>query len=132
MSENQATNQTPVGTIAPPVSRLRRTMVLAFLMLLTVVATVTVTYVLITIFEHKQESRTPFVLVQNVSEISTDPAPWGLNWPNHFDEYKRTAGDKFDGSSSAMAQSKLEKSPWLKRLYAGYCLLYTSPSPRDS
>lgn len=120
MNENQVSNQPPAETPAAPVSRLRRILVLGMLMFLTIVGTVTVTYVLITIFEHKQESRTPFVMLQNVNEISTDPVPWGLNWPNHFDEYKRTAGDKFDGSSSAMAQSKLEESPWLKRLYAGY------------
>ncbi len=85
-----------------------------------VAATVIVTIVLITIFQHKQESRTPFVRVAEVNEISTDPRPWGQNWPHQFDGWKSTAGDKFYGGSSALTQSKLESQPWLKRLYAGY------------
>jgi len=76
--------------------------------------------VLITIVGRKQEARAPFVRVAEVNEISTDPEPWGLNWPHQFDGWKSTAGDKFYGGSNAMPQSKLESQPWLKRLYAGY------------
>lgn len=79
-----------------------------------------VTYTLVTMFEHKQEARSPYLRMTALDETSTDPAPWGLNWPHHFEQYKLTAGDKFDGGSSAMPQSKLDSSPWLKRLYAGY------------
>jgi nitrite reductase (cytochrome c-552) len=93
-------------------------MVLVFIA--AVVATLLVTWVLITMFGHKQAARQPFVRVAEVSEISTDPEPWGLNWPHQFDGWKATAGDKFYGGSSALPQSKLETSPWLKRLYAGY------------
>ncbi|MEQ8847346.1 ammonia-forming cytochrome c nitrite reductase subunit c552 [Botrimarina sp.] len=84
------------------------------------VATVLVAWVLITMFGRKQEARAPYVRVAEVSEISTDPVPWGLNWPHQFDGWKSTAGDKFYGGSNAMPESKLEKQPWLKRLYAGY------------
>ncbi|MEM9553345.1 MAG: ammonia-forming cytochrome c nitrite reductase subunit c552 [Acidobacteriota bacterium] len=85
-----------------------------------VVATLLVTWVLVTIFGHKQEARQPFVRVAEVDEISTDPEPWGRNWPHQFDGWKATAGDKFYGGASAMPESKLEKQPWLRRLYAGY------------
>jgi len=85
-----------------------------------VVGTLLVTWVLITIFGHKQDARQPFLRVVEVTEISTDPEPWGLNWPHQFDGWKATAGDKFYGGSSALPQSKLETHPWLKRLYAGY------------
>ncbi|WP_145264072.1 ammonia-forming cytochrome c nitrite reductase subunit c552 [Planctomycetes bacterium Pan216] len=95
-----------------------RLLVLAFLA--SAGATVLVTWVLVTIFGHKQEARTPFVRVAEVDEISTDPVPWGKNWPHQYDGWKATAGDKFYGGSSAMPQSKLETDPWLKRLYAGY------------
>ncbi|QDT00243.1 ammonia-forming cytochrome c nitrite reductase subunit c552 [Adhaeretor mobilis] len=95
-----------------------RILILAFLA--AAVATALVAYVLINIYGRKQEARTPFVRIAEVSEISTDPEPWGLNWPHHFDGWKSTAGDKFYGGSSAMPQSKLETQPWLKRLYAGY------------
>lgn len=84
------------------------------------IATALVTWVLITMFGRKQEARTPFVRVAEVTEVSTDAAPWGLNWPHQFDGWKSTAGDKFYGGSSALTQSKLDKQPWLKRLYAGY------------
>jgi nitrite reductase (cytochrome c-552) len=84
------------------------------------VATLLVTYVLITMFQRKQEARNPFVRVVEVTEVSTDPEPWGRNWPHQFDAWKSTAGDEFYGGSSAMPASKLEEDPWLKRLYAGY------------
>lgn len=84
------------------------------------VATAAVTYTLVTMVEHKQDARSPYLRIVELDETSTDPAPWGMNWPHHFEQYKGTAGDEFYGGSSAMPQSKLEESPWLKRLYAGY------------
>lgn len=95
-----------------------RVLLLAFLA--AAVATALVSWVLVVMFSHKQEQRTPFVRVVEVNEVSTDPEPWGLNWPHQFDGWKSTAGDRFYGGSSAMPQSKLEEFPWLKRLYAGY------------
>jgi nitrite reductase (cytochrome c-552) len=70
--------------------------------------------------DRKHEAQTPFVRIVEVDELSTDPEPWGTNWPHQFDGYKATAGDKFYGGSSALPDSKLENQPWLKRLYAGY------------
>lgn len=93
-------------------------LVLAFLA--AAVATALVAWVLVTMYGRKQEARTPYVRVAEVTEVSTDPEPWGLNWPHHFDGWKSTAGDKFYGGANAMPQSKLDKQPWLKRLYAGY------------
>lgn len=95
-----------------------RLLVLTFLV--ACVATGLVAWMLVVMFGHKQEARVPFVRVAEVTEISTDPEPWGLNWPEQFDGWKSTAGDKFYGNSSAMPRSKLESHPWLKRLYAGY------------
>ncbi|MEO1129841.1 MAG: ammonia-forming cytochrome c nitrite reductase subunit c552 [Planctomycetota bacterium] len=93
-------------------------LVLTFLV--AVIATLLVAWVLVTMFGRKQEARTQFVRVAEVSEISTDPRPWGLNWPAQYDGWKSTAGDRFYGGSSALPESKLDQSPWLKRLYAGY------------
>jgi nitrite reductase (cytochrome c-552) len=84
------------------------------------VACFLVAALLLNIFERKQEAREPFVRLVEVTELTTDPKPWGVNWPQHFDGYKATAGDEFYGGSSAMPQSKLEQQPWLRRLYAGY------------
>ncbi len=92
--------------------------------LLAVVAVVTfgVTALLVTIFEHRQEARTPFVRLVDVNEVTTDPVPWGTNWPSEFDSYRRTVDDTETeyGGSSAMPASKLDTHPWLRRLYAGY------------
>ncbi|MEM8885660.1 MAG: ammonia-forming cytochrome c nitrite reductase subunit c552 [Planctomycetota bacterium] len=85
-----------------------------------VVTTFIVVFVLVRMFENKQAARTPFIRVADVNEMSVDPEPWGDNWPDHYDGWKSTAGDTFYGGSSAMPASKLEKQPWLKRLYAGY------------
>ncbi|QYK49307.1 MAG: ammonia-forming cytochrome c nitrite reductase subunit c552 [Phycisphaeraceae bacterium] len=82
--------------------------------------TAIVTYTLVQMFEHKQDARSPYLRIVDLNETSTDPVPWGMNWPHHFEQYKQTAGDRFYGGSSAMPQSKLDSSPWLKRLYAGY------------
>jgi nitrite reductase (cytochrome c-552) len=95
-------------------------LVLAAVFGLAVIATLVVTWVLITMFTHKQDARQPFVRVVEVDEITTDPEPWGKNWPHQFDGWKSTSGEKFYGGSSAMPQSKLEAQPWLTRLYAGY------------
>ncbi len=100
--------------------RSRHVLLLGLVFVVAVVGTLLVTWVLITMFGHKQDARQPFVRVVELSEISTDPEPWGLNWPHQFDSYKATAGDKFYGGSSAMPASKLDHQPWLKRLYAGY------------
>ena len=77
-------------------------------------------YMLTNIMERKNEARNPNVRVAELSEVSTDPKPWGLNWPHHYDQYLATAGDEFYGGSSAMPESKLDQQPWLRRLYAGY------------
>lgn len=104
----------------PSTKRSGRAALLLAVFLVAVVGTVVVSYVLIGIFGHKQEARTPFVRVAEVNEISTDPEPWGRNWPHQFDGWKATAGEKFYGGSNALPHSKLDTFPWLRRLYAGY------------
>ena len=101
-------------------SRVGSATVLVLAFLAACVATALVAWVLIVMYGRKQEARTPFVRVAEVTEVTTDPRPWGLNWPHHYDGWKSTAGDKFYGGANAMPQSKLDKQPWLKRLYAGY------------
>ena len=97
-------------------SKLTLVLIMAGSMLLTAL----VAFVVLRMFENKQDARRPYHRVVEVSEISTDSEVWGLNWPHHYDGWKATAGDEFYGGSSAMPESKLEQSPWLVRLYAGY------------
>ena len=87
--------------------------------------TAVVTALLINIFERKVESATPFVRVVEVTEDDTDPAKWGANWPQQYDGYQRTAlatRTRFGGhgGSEAMPEQKIERDPWLKRMFLGY------------
>ena len=95
---------------------------LAGLMLLFAVVTFGVVALLMSIYERKQEARVPFVRVAEVDEVTTDPATWGLNWPDQYDSYLLTVDDEESeyGGSEALTASKLEEDPWLKRLFAGY------------
>ena len=103
-------------------SKRSRFVLLAGLLAAVAVATFGITALLVTIFEHRQEARAPFVRLVEVNEVTTDPVPWGTNWPSEFDSYRRTVDDSETefGGSSAMPASKLEEHPWLRRLYAGY------------
>jgi nitrite reductase (cytochrome c-552) len=77
---------------------------------------------LTTIFEHKQEAKNPYVRLVEVDESTTDPAPWGMNWPRQLDGYKRTAEHTHTdfGGSEALPEEKSTRDPWLKRMFAGY------------
>lgn len=80
------------------------------------------------ISERKAEAREPFVRVVEVDENVSDPAVWGRNWPNQYDSYMKTAlptATKFGGrglgaSDAGPAEQKLDRDPWLKRIFAGY------------
>lgn len=77
---------------------------------------------LVNIFERKQEARTPFVKVVDVTEVSSDPAPWGLNFPMQYETYLKNVDSErtAHGGNNALPPSKLDSDPWLKRLYTGY------------
>jgi nitrite reductase (cytochrome c-552) len=84
-----------------------------------------VTALLLDVDNHKEEQRTPFVRVVEVTEDTTDPAVWGKNWPKQYDTYKLTAQKtqtRFGGhgGSEALPTEKIERDPWLKRMFLGY------------
>ena len=90
--------------------------------------TVLLLALLTNIFERKQEARQPFVRVVEVTEDTLDPKVWGQNWPYEYDSYLKTAlptatkyGGRGPGASDAgPAEQKLDREPWLKRIFAGY------------
>ncbi|MBN2320382.1 MAG: ammonia-forming cytochrome c nitrite reductase subunit c552 [Acidobacteria bacterium] len=95
------------------------------LVVIAVGATALVTALLLNIFEKKVEERTPFVRVVEVDEDTTDPAEWGKNWPKQYDTYKLTARHTATrygghGGSEALPEEKIERDPWLKRIFLGY------------
>ncbi len=77
---------------------------------------------LMTIFERKQEAKNPYLKLVEVDETTTDPEKWGMNFPSQYDGYKRTTehAKTSYGGSDAMPAEKLERDPWLKRMFAGY------------
>jgi nitrite reductase (cytochrome c-552) len=93
--------------------------------IVTAVGTATVTALFVNISERKAEERQPYALLQPVSEEDTDPAKWGVNWPRQYDGYLRTAiatRTRFGGhgGSEALPEEKIERDPWLKRMFLGY------------
>ncbi|MFG0275337.1 MAG: ammonia-forming cytochrome c nitrite reductase subunit c552, partial [Phycisphaerales bacterium] len=80
---------------------------LAVTLIVTAIATFGVTALLVSIFGRKQEARVPFVRVVGVDEGTTDPEPWGANWPRQYDGYLRTVDATHTryGGSSAMPES---------------------------
>jgi len=107
----------------------RRAWVLALLGFLGIAGlTVLLLALLTNIFERKQEARQPFVRVVEVTEGTLDPRIWGQNWPYEYDSYLKTAlptATKYGGrgmgaSDAGPAAQKLDREPWLKRIFAGY------------
>lgn len=113
----------PTNDSIEPANPKGKTLLLpAILCLIAAITTVGVALLLVSVFEKKVEARNPYVRLVEVDETSTDPVPWGTNWPFQFDSYRRSVDTEETeyGGSSAMPASKLEEQPWLKRLYAGY------------
>ena len=86
-------------------------------------------FLLVSIFQHKQEARNPFFRVVELTNQTEDPAIWGKDFPMQYDGYRRTADQvrtRYGGSEamprtpthadprSVVAQSRLEEDPRLK------------------
>ena len=109
--------------------RRRRGWLLGLLVLVGVAGiTVLLLALLTNIFERKQEARQAFVRLVDVGEDTLDPKIWGQNWPLEYDSYLRTSlptTTKYGGrgagaSDGGPAEQKLDREPWLKRIFAGY------------
>ena len=100
--------------------RRRRTLVLAIVVSATMTALVAALF--ISIAERRFEARTPFVRNVEVTEQTIDPAVWGANWPHQYDTYMRTVDYERTryGGNDAVPIQKLDKDPWLRKMWAGY------------
>ncbi len=99
--------------------------VFAVTVIVVAAATALITALLVNIFERKSEARNPYVRLVEVGEDDTDPAKWGINWPKEYESYQRTAiatRTRFGGhgGSEALPTEKIERDPWLKRMFLGY------------
>jgi nitrite reductase (cytochrome c-552) len=103
--------------------------------LVAALGTAALSALLMNIFERKQEARNPFFRVVELDETSVDPALWGKNFPQQYDQYLRTVDQqrtRYGGSEalprtpddadprSHVAQSRLEEDPRLRTMWAGY------------
>jgi len=89
------------------------------------IGTAIATALLMNIFERKEEAKNQYIQIVEVNEDTTDPEKWGVNWPREYETYKRTAiatRTRFGGhgGSEAMPEEKIERDPWLKRMFLGY------------
>jgi nitrite reductase (cytochrome c-552) len=101
----------------------RRFLLLLVVAGLAAAATAGIAALLVNIQQRKAEARDPYLKLVRVNEATTDPAPWGMNWPRQYDSYLRTAEmtrTRYGGSDGAVPASRLEKDPWLRRMFAGY------------
>ena len=83
------------------------------------------TAMLTNIFDRKQEAKVTTTRLVEVTQDTTDPAKWGVNWPKQYDSYLLTAQTtrtRFGGhgGSEAMPQEKIDRDPWLKKMFLGY------------
>ena len=106
----------------PPPPRTWKIGSFVLLVLVTAAVVIGLVALLVTMFQRKQEARNPFVRLVEVSELSTDPVPWGTNWPHEFNGYRMTVDTTRTryGGSEAMPEQRIERDPWLKRMYSGY------------
>lgn len=96
---------------------------------------VAVLALLVSIFERKQEARTPFFQVVELTDTTESAEVWGRNFPHQYDGYLRTVDQvrtRFGGSEalprtpddvdprSVVAQSRLEEDDRLRIMWAGY------------
>jgi nitrite reductase (cytochrome c-552) len=91
------------------------------LFFLTAIVTVSITLLLVNIFEKKQEAQLYPSVLKPVGEFEIDPKVWGENFPFEYDTYVKTEtneGPTFYGGSDNY--QKLEKYPNLVTLFAGY------------
>ena len=89
------------------------------------IASALITALLMNIFERKSEAKNPYVRLVEVNENDTDPQKWGVNWPKQYESYRLTAlttRTRFGGhgGSEALPEEKIERDPWLKRMFLGY------------
>ena len=103
----------------------KQTKSLIILLTFSIILTVITAALLINIFTRKAESRNTYVKLTEVTEDDVDPAKWGINWPKQYDSYKKTAistRTRFGGhgGSEALPEQKIDRDPWLKKMFLGY------------
>ncbi|HWN82084.1 MAG TPA: ammonia-forming cytochrome c nitrite reductase subunit c552, partial [Candidatus Udaeobacter sp.] len=108
---------------------------LVLVAIVSALAAILVSALLVNILERKQEAKNPFYKVVELTDDTVDAETWGKNFPFQYDGFRRTVDQvrtHFGGSEavprtpsaadprSIVAQSRLEDDPRLKTMWAGY------------
>jgi len=106
-------------------SKLGSKLAIAVIVLIVAVLSAGIAALMLNIFERKIEAKNPYVRLVEVTETDTDPEKWKINWPKQYDSYKKTSlatRTRFGGhgGSEALPEEKIERDPWLKRMFKGY------------
>lgn len=103
--------------------------------LIATLATIAGVALLVNIFERRQEGKSPFYRVVELTDEIEDPEVWGKNFPLQYDDYRKTVDQvrtRYGGSEAlphtptaadprhVVAQSKIEEDERLKIMWAGY------------
>lgn len=110
---------------SPNIQRTRGGIGYLLVFIVSAVAVALVAALLMNIFERKAEAKNPYVRLVEVDEDTTDPEVWGVNWPKQYESYLLTAEatrTRFGGhgGSEALPEQKIDRDPWLKRMFKGY------------
>src|SRR5688500_13321066 len=126
----------PPADPVPPAPR-RRSLgrLLPVIVALAAVTAVALAALLTNISNRQDEARNPFYRVVEISDTTTDPAVWGQNFPQQYDDYLKTTDQertRYGGSEALprmpdsrdprtqVAQSRLEEDPRLVDFRKGY------------
>src|SRR5687767_3859142 len=126
----------PPADPVPPAPR-RRSLgrLLPVIVALAAVTAVALAALLTNIMNRQEEARNPFYRVVDISDTTTDPEVWGQNFPQQYDDYRKTVDQertRYGGSEALprnadsldprtrVAQSRLEEDPRLVDFWKGY------------
>ena len=145
MSTEAAETTGATGAAAPaeaPVTRTgpRRRWVPIAVLIVVAMASAALTWLLITIFEHKQEAKSPFAQVVQLTDTTYDPAVWGENFPIEYEQYKKTAEDtdgdfvKVDPTADDPREyhtiSRIDSETRAQKMWRGYAFAVDYTEPR--
>jgi nitrite reductase (cytochrome c-552) len=116
------TDMTPNVQSCPKNFR-RQKFLWALVFVVVVLATAATAALLTSIYTRKQEAKSAYIKIgDELTDDTTDPVAWSKTFPSQYDGYKRTAEatrTRFGGSET-LPEQKLERDPWLKRMFLGY------------
>ena len=118
----------------------RRRWVPIAVLIVVAMASAALTWLLITIFEHKQEAKSPFAQTVQLTDTTYDPAVWGENFPIEYEQYKKTAEDT-DGDFVKVVPtaddpreyhtiSRIDSETRAQKMWRGYAFAVDYDEPR--